>query len=461
MSTQNILFTDKYKPQTLNDIIVNKSKALQLKKILDVQKLDKANIIISGCHGIGKNTIVDIVLKELNYNNNDALIQLIKKKSTLQHILDNNMAYENMKKVINDISKTALVINSIEILSAKMEKKLLFSLCKYNSINKLFPLIIIIDKQHNKFINELRKICVEIICDIPTFENMQQIFNKIITCENINITDIKINNSLIKYAQNDIRRLINITQDIKTTYPNIPFDIKCYHKYINNTTKKDGEIKLYDATMMLLNENINIKQSLEMYMNDKVLLPLMVYENYTKNIFTRINLHKIQKSEHNLYLDKILDTTRTIGYYNSKADIVETNIYMDQSWINHNIHGIYTVCANSYILNANIPKGTDKHTITFNADIVKTSSKNINKKYNFMPLCDISGFNQINDIIYMNKLIKYLIDTNQYNIASQYCTYLYYKKNKIIDKKSKIPNLQDQITKYLDIILKIDKTNIN
>lgn len=446
----------KYEPLTTSEIIVNKNKVQSIKKALSANIIKSPNIIISGEHGIGKNLAAKLILKELNFVNNDTILQLLKKKCSVQEIIENHHAYDSMKKLVdNDDRRSAIIINDVESINLKTEKKNLIAFCKYNSKYKLLPMIFIIDQQHNKYVNEFRKICTEYAFNIPTFDDMLTITRQITTKENIIFSEQKIENSIIKYAQSDIRRLINILQDIKITYPDGPFNIELYHKYINHTNKKDIEMKLFEATDLLLNEKVPIQKCFELYTEEKVLLPLMLYENHTKNIFSKVDLNKDKEQN----LDKILDVSRTLGDFASKADVVETNIYTDQSWINQTIYGFYTLCMGSYILNFNLPKQKTKHDISFNADLNKTSLRKINKKINITPIQLASGFDKINDILHMNKLLHYLQERDNYRSLS-YCST--FKKVEQKKKKKSTQKSTDNNTpsKYVELILKLDKTNI-
>ena len=81
--------------------------------------------------------------------------------------------------------------------------------------------------------------------------------------------------------------------------------------------------------------------------------------------------------------------------------------------------------------------------VDFSADLNKTSSKNINKKRNILPFQSKFKNKNIEDILFINKIL-YELDRN--------------KKTTDINSLKKTYNLDN---KTIQIALKIDKTKIN
>ena len=105
----------------------------------------------------------------------------------------------------------------------------------------------------------------------------------------------------------------------------------------------------------------------------------------------------------------------------SIGDNIETNIYVDQNWINQNIHGLYTVVHISHIVNNSIEKMFTTETpvqkkyikdadydVCHSLDLHKTSLKNINRKQIFAIKSYMPSKN-LTDILYINKIIYKII----------------------------------------------------
>ena len=166
---------------------------------------------------------------------------------------------------------------------------------------------------------------------------------------------------------------------------------------------------------------------------EKVLLPLMIHENYLRKVLNKCNDS----------WDDVLFNIVKISDSISRGDNIETSIYTDQNWYLQNIHGFYTCLNSSYWINKlNNENNIDVKNIKFSSDLNKTSLKNINRK-NITNLLKIIPIKSIYDILILNRICNHLIsngnDRDIINILSAY--------NK------------DITIKEIELCLKIDKTN--
>lgn len=453
------LWLDKYKPKYISEIIGHKDEINILKEWLINFESSKYNsVIISSKHGIGKTIIIELLLKELNYNIKYVNINLLKNKNIISELINTcyikkltiKNKFLNKKdesiQVLSDVGKLktnivnnsvnnivdiryAIVINDTENLTLSSEKENIIKLLKLNT-KKIFPIIFISNLQHSKLINSLKKVSLNIILNKPKIDDMKILIKRICDNENLKIEN-KLYNNIITYCQFDIRRLIVILQDLFNTYGSNIITEEIFLNFIALSDKKNIGIELYTLTRELLNRYKNINHCLELYESEKVLLPLTIYENYYKKIFK-------QKIDNKKLLSIIADISNSISIGNE----IETNIYSEQNWYLQIIHGFYTCVTTSYIINSidnniNIPVSYD---LIFSADLNKTSTKNINKKKNIFTLQNKFNNNCINDILYINKIFYELIKL---------------KKNKILKDIKKSYNLID---KNILVALKIDKT---
>jgi DNA polymerase III delta prime subunit len=431
----DILWINKYKPTHINEITINLNKINEIKlwlKSFYNKNNTISSILISGNHGIGKNITIELLLKSLNYKIKLLSSSNFKKKIVIKNIIDSYRHPSEKYIESNHVEHMALVIEIIECVTLTSEKECILELCKLNSKNKILPIIFISTNQHSKLISDIKKNSHIYYFNDPSYNDLQKIVYTIINNENIQIKDINIINLIIKYSQNDIRKLIYLLQDLYLTYAHNLITLQKFNIFLNYSHKKNIEIGLYNATNELLNNYKSINKCMELYEFEKVLLPLMIYENYHLYVFNN-NFNNIKQ----------LDISRKICDSISKGDVIETNIYSDQNWSNQSIHGLYTICDTSYninILNNNNNNNNNTNKLEFSADLNKTSLKNINKK-NIINIQNILSNNSIDDIIYINKIIYTLIDKNKIKEAYEIC-------------KDYSINI-----KYLEILIKIDKTN--
>jgi hypothetical protein len=123
--------------------------------------------------------------------------------------------------------------------------------------------------------------------------------------------------------------------------------------------KKDLDFDLFKATDKMLTEYKNIDTCIELYETEKVLMPLMIHENY----------HKFIKQEKYM---KVLNNLST-------GDILENYIYGEQNWDLLELHGFISCAIPSYYINK-YTNGKKTGTLVFAADLNRTSVKKMNKK---------------------------------------------------------------------------------
>lgn len=422
-SEYKIKFINKYKPKNLEEVIGHKENINKLQHWLTDVKKNYNLVILSGIHGIGKTCITELLLKKFNYEYKIINYSLLKQKNIINENIDNKVLINNYFK---KKTKYALIINSCNNISLLSEKENLLYLIK----NTNYPIILICNLTHSKFLNILKKNALVINLEIPSIDDLTDLILNISKNENINIIDEKIIKSIISFSQFDIRRLINILEDLKYTFGNDLITLEKFQDFYSISYNKNKDIELYSITNLLLNSYESINKSSQYYELDKVLLPLTIYENFYKKIFKQSYSDKKKL----FLLSKILNSI-------SLGNHLESNIFSEQNWFLQAIHGFYT-CGNvSYLLNISKNKliNLNESELIFSSDLNKTSSKNINKKKNILYIQSLLKNKDLNDILYINKIF---FDLNKIKLN------LY--KNKY--------NINDKIIK---IISKIDKTILN
>ena len=429
----NTLWLDKYTPKKLDDIIGHIDNIKKIKSWLNTfydknTSSASGSIIISGIHGIGKNITLKLILEEMNFNIINISSSNIKENKAISKILINGST-DSLGSIENIITnkRSALIIDDTENITLSAEKNMLLELYKENDKKKILPIIFLTNEQHSKLISDIKKTCYEIRFVPPNVDEFLVLINKIYEKENINIVDPAVSLNIIKFTQLDIRKLLFILQDIKFTYGEELIDISKCKNFFMSSQKKDKDIGLFDGTRELLDNYKSIDKCLNLYETEKVLLPLMIFENYPRNILSRAY------SKPEVFYECASNICNSI----SMGDVIETNIYTDQNWYLQSLHGFYTCCEPTYEL-SKYPFKNKSYDIIFSSDLNKTSIKNINKKN--ISIIQLKINKNINDILVLNKMISDLLKKEEY------------KRIKKISREYKLSS------KYLDIILKIDKT---
>ena len=426
----NIFWIDKYTPLKTSDIDSNRSIIIEIKNWLNnfYKKDSNSCCVILGVHGIGKTLIAKLLVKECGYKDIYFNSYTSKKEDAVQSRVMN--LYKS--KSINNRKKYCVIIDESETISLTSEKNAISNMYKENCVKKFFPLIFIItNTQHNKFISDIMKCSLTFTLEKPNFTNLKNLLSKIEKKEKFKFESEKAIKKFIKFCQYDYRRFLIVLQDLYFTYKSngvIKYDnVK---SFINSNKKKNQEISLFDATKFALEKYSSFSELQTLYMNEKVLLPLMIHENYINFMFSNYNCRN-----NDIYIKIMKNVSNSISW----GDVIETSIYTDQNWfLQENIHAFYTTINTSFHLNK-YPKNKDeKAKINFSSDLNKTSLKNINRK-NISILKQSMPNKNLEDLIYMNNIIsKYVI-------------------NKEYDKVKYMKNSYGLSIKDIEIILKLNK----
>ena len=408
---------EKYKPRSTKDLIGNSNNILKFNNwIKNFKNQENKSIVVLGHHGIGKNTITKIILEQNNYFYKWLDYKDEKAKNLFEDLTNCYKGNTLDKFFKNDGKKFALIINDIDKITLKNEKTRIKDLIKLNSTENFFPIIFISNMQHNKLLTDILDSSDNIKLDLPKDDELMLFLNKIIQKEKINLCSEKVKKKIIKFIQTDIRRLISVLYDLKATFEEDEIDVEKFKLFTENSYKKCKDTSLFEASKELIENYTDINSSLSYYKVDKVLVPLTIHENFYKSLFKK-------NSKNEVLIDGLKNVTDSI----SIGDVIETNIYTDQNWFLHDIHGFYTCGRTSYHINKNKGKENrrENYEMKFSSDLNQTSLKNINKKQ-ISNLQKIFAYKSFNDIININKIIYNLVKDSKmfevYEIMKDYDT---------------------------------------
>lgn len=452
---------DKYKPNNLNDVIGDKTQIQKIKQF--VQRFSKVkfnpntipnpNLIITGTNGIGKTLITDLVLKEYGFEKVTADISTLsvarktkRKKRIENKVISPNrtiktyyLSLQNHKilslnnEYVN--TKVALVFDDVSNITNSKEKEAIKSLVKLNNKFKKFPIIIIANKKHSKTVNELKKMVTysikkinadgkkenikitnEIILNMPNSYDLELFIKKICKQEGLNIIKKKSDEDdiyveIISHTQYDIRRLINILEELKMIYEDADITLENFNKYRETSKTKDLDPGIYEATRMLLNRYTDMDNALALYGEERATIPLMVHENYPLNISQQYPHISLEEQ-----IDLIFDISKCI----SESDKIDGLIYSNQCWSLQSVHGFYACVMPSYHINKLAGKKCKMETYTYTQDYNKTSIKKINNKV-IKKAQDNSLLKKVSiyDFLHIAYILKILFEKKEYETVAE------------------------------------------
>lgn len=456
---------DKYKPRKLSEVLGDKNQIQRIdqfvkqftKKKINVDNILNPNLIITGTNGVGKTLIIDLIIQENGFDkivpdlsNISVTRKTKRKKKTDREMVtaatpttnpsgSNKsvntfyMSLMNNKQLLptGDFSnkKIVLVFDDVSNISNPKEKEAIKAIVKTNNKYKQIPIIIITNTKHSKTINELRKMVTyiirntvdgmkentkiinEIVVRPPEYNEMEDFVKKICEAEKLNLVRMRTDDDdllveIISHAQHDVRRLINILEELKSIFQDSSITLDKFEQYRETSKMKDLDPGIYEATKTLLNSYTDIESALNLYSEERATIPLMVHENYPLNI---------KRQYPKMSVDDQIKTIYDISKSISESDRVDGLIYSNQCWNLQTVHGFYSCVKPSYYINCSPGKLCNKEKYKYTQDYNKTSIKKINNKvikkaqeHPFLKKVSIYDF------LYMASILKTLLEKKDF-----------------------------------------------
>jgi DNA polymerase III delta prime subunit len=313
-----------------NDTFIQSKNILGNKKVLIeinswVKNLETNNkpLFLIGSSGIGKTEIAKKVLEENGYYIHYFNALDFANKVHIQNSLKKIIYSRDISIMTTNYKRASIIIDEIEGINSYSKKHLLsvINTVKDNKQKKI-PIICIGTGSYFKNLNELIKQCICVQIGKPNKTLLQKKAKEII--ENNNI---KLNKTSIKYittiSQNDFRRLGNIIRflsyiDMKPS--DLDDNIESLCQIILQKNQKETE--LFDFTRILLSQKTSFGDSLYFFCQEKVLLPLMIHQNYLQYLNHRKGIDTRN------WIPIIKNISEIISY----SDLIGNYIYNNHYW---------------------------------------------------------------------------------------------------------------------------------
>lgn len=384
-----------YEPKSLAESQLHRDMCGKMISCLSANKF--ATILLSGPNGCGKTTAVKLVVKELGFRykfyntvtmNHDGLIQ---EMFNLNH---RNIAH--MISLNGPLVPTVLIIDNLDHITLNSERNVIQKIISMNVSRALFPLIVIRGSGTNKEFDECLNGVSRFVVQCPSKSDLSAMVTHVCKSEDCPIDDPL---QLVEKSQMDLRRLFYILQDYIDTYRRSQ---DCdYGEFVGSIELKTVDMNLFDSLKEIMSQRCSVTKVMTIYNTDKVLLPLVLHENYHKDIFQR----RYSPTDR---VHMLSDISELISY----GDMIETDIYMDQNWQLQNTHCFIGLFKPVYLLNKD-GKAVGSYPINFSSELNKTSLKNINRKNinSISSSCNSS----IPDLMCMSYIVNKLLEEQRYD----------------------------------------------
>lgn len=292
-------------------------------------------VYVYGEPGIGKTSFIKNILSEYDIIYYDA--GNIRNKSIIQNITKNNMSNNNVLSLFQ-AKKRNIVIVMDEIENMNQGDKgginLLLKMIRSKKTKKQrieeissSPIICIGNHQNDKKMNELKKVCLHYVINVPTKNQIQQLIN--IYIQNIdNVTKDKLKDKITNL--NELAMYIKIYTINKSYLPTIIENDMKIQDNVNNDTKL--------MTQKLLSTNQYINTHCLINETDRTIIALLLHENII-DLFDKYKLDTTMP----LYLN-ILENI-------CFADYVDRITFQKQIWQFNEMSSLLKNIYTSYLVN--------------------------------------------------------------------------------------------------------------
>ena len=269
---------------TIDDPIIYGNKGKINKIDLWIKSIKESTehkpLLLTGSSGIGKTHIAKQLLEENNYHIHYFNALDFSNKAYVQESLKKILYCRNISFMTSTYKHSSIIIDEIEGINSYSKKHLLsvINTVKENKIKRI-PIICIGSGSYFKNLSELIKLCICIDFVKPTKVQLLKKAKEIIIKNKLNISKKSLD-YIVKISQNDFRRLAHILYFL--SFENVTIDLDENIESLCNIVlqKNIKKSELYDFTKNLLSERTSYEDSLYFFDQEKVLLPLMIHQNY-------------------------------------------------------------------------------------------------------------------------------------------------------------------------------------
>jgi len=254
------MYTLVYRPKKIDDFIGNNEIIQPFIKWLlewDCNDIKNKCALVSGLCGIGKNLIVELILKKHDYNIIDIALDDDRNKDYMNQVIKPLIK----SKTTFDDQENILVVSDID---SGNDYGFISSLTECIKETKI-PIICICNNRYDQSIKPILNYCFDIKMNKPNYQDVYRLIYNIVINENIKIKETEIK-ALYEQSNGDIRFILNTLQ----------FGSKKSKKNIQSTN-------IFESTSKLLSIDETIDSKYEIYWLSNDLHPLMIQENYINN----------------------------------------------------------------------------------------------------------------------------------------------------------------------------------
>lgn len=364
---QNELWSNKYKPKNLDDIVGNQKNIANLIQWLDdwddvvlrgnkkksakpsfrggrpqFDNINAKACLITGDPGIGKTSSVRLISQLKGYKAYETNASEQRNKGAIQAKV--GFLFDNTTLYTGDIqTKNVIIMDEIDGIGGNEDRGGIAALIEIIKKTKT-PIICIANDRQNAKLRSLANHCYDLKFSKPDKRQVGNRLMRICSNEGIQVEQNALE-FLCESVGNDIRQCINFLEFWAKTHKTFCFnDVKGAYNSFNKDSV--NMISNFDAAHKLLNytnQKMSFRDKVDLFFIDYDLIPLLVQENY-------LSCYKNAKTKR-----EEVASIAMASEYISMGDIIEKRIRSRQDWTLLGEKGIMSAVAVNSVIKGSMP----------------------------------------------------------------------------------------------------------
>lgn len=281
-----------FKNLSKEDALKIKEWIKKYREVKNLNLLDEKIILITGDNNSLKTSLAQYICNYYKLSARMLNIQDIKiNKDIKEFILQISNNKNILSMIYHKTDELGIIIDDFDTLLNNNDKSVITDfLTLFNTKKKvispdfrlMYPIIVVCQELGDKKINDLKKIACHIHLDKLGENDCKFYFEKILEKNKISLSENQ-KTMILKSVDRDLRKYNYILDDIllisngKITDDNVRLVIDTF-------SNKSGEEKINNNLEMIFNNNLSVRQNIDMYFCDKFLFSFLIHENYPYNV---------------------------------------------------------------------------------------------------------------------------------------------------------------------------------
>lgn len=353
------LWFEKYRPRTLDDIVISDSKRDTLVNWFtkfQIGETAECALLFTGPPGLGKTSLAHILLDTFGYKAKEYNASDIRSKALIKENLYGLINIADVTTVTGKSTRPVGIIMDevdgmfkgdrggieelLSYISIPSNRKL-----KVKSHNRQVPIICIcnIGSVKKEVLKNLNKECFEVTFSLPDKKSLGKVVDRISAGEGLTVTE-EAKNAMIEYSQGDYRRLITIMEFLYVTNNSVDgiseIGIEHVEACYDVFSRKEQDLHITDSIKRLINNKLDGHTVHMIYDGDKSKTPMVVHQNYLQAI-------SLQKTPVTSKINNAIDCMDSLIV----SDIIEKTMYNTQCWYLQPMQGYTCAMIPNYYIN--------------------------------------------------------------------------------------------------------------